>query len=217
MICIIPARGGSKRLPGKNIVDFFGMPIIYHVIKAARDSGIFDHIVVSTDDGEIADIVYQFGCTYHIRSEMLSGDVPESEVLFECANAYQDAEICRIYPFAALLTPERINKGYEVYENETCDAVMECQQYRHPPQRVFTLAGQKGCYMFPHNIMKRTQDLSAGYHDAGTFMFTDIVSVRKPLTDMDIRWIEVTELEAQDVDTAEDLEMARLKYLRIVK
>lgn len=213
MICIIPARGGSARLPGKNTVDFFGTPIIYHAIKAARDSGVFDHIVVSTDDGGIADLVYQFGCTYHIRSEMLSGDVPEREVLFECANAYQDAEICRIYPFAALLTPERINNGYEVYENEAYDSVMECQRYAHPPQRGFTLIGHEGRYLKGDNVAKRTQDLQPVYHDAGTFMFTNVAMLSLPLAEQKIGWIVVGEMEAQDVDTEEDLKMAKLKYI----
>lgn len=212
MTCIIPARGGSERLPGKNIVDFFGMPIIYHVLKTVTSADLFDEIVVSTDSPKIACIVDGM-VTIDMRPDRLQGDVPEFEVLRYCAERYGDDDICRVYPFAALLTPDRLRAGYELYKSGEFQTVAECQRYAHPPQRGFTLTGHEGRYLNGGIVGKRTQDLQPVYHGAGTFLFTNSGMLSVPISEHKIGWLEVGELEAQDIDTAEDLELARAKFL----
>ena len=213
MICIIPARGGSTRLPGKNMVDFFGRPIIDWVIETAWKSELFSSVIVSTDDEEI----YQHAklkAYPMMRPDWLCGDGPEDEVLKHVMDSRDATVACRIYPFAVLLTAERLRRGRDEYMGGFADAVLECQQYAHPPQRGFTLVGGSGRYLKKENVEKRTQDLTPVYHDAGTYCFTTREALDKPTGERDKRWIVVGEMEAQDIDTAEDLEMAKLKFLR---
>jgi len=224
MICIIPARGGSKRLPGKNLLKLDGEYIINRVIQIAKDSELFTEIIVSTDSEGIADIVK--GATVSMRPEQIAGDIPEDKVLKWTANKYGAEHFCRIYPFAVLLTPERLRKGFEKAMDPDPDptllpelgasvhyypyeAVLECQKYGHPPERRFTLS--KG-YKQPSLISLPTERIEETFHDAGTFMFTQVSALRKPLVERDIKWLPVKEREAQDVDTWEDWECLCMKY-----
>ena len=207
MICIIPARGGSKRLPGKNLLKLDDEYIINRVIKIAKDSELFSDIIVSTDSEQIADIVK--GATVSMRPEQIAGDIPEDKVLKWTAYKYNSADFCRIYPFAVLLTKERLISGYSHYTLSEYDAVLECQKYGHPPERRFTL---NGGYKQPSLISLPTERIEAEYHDAGTYMFTSVGALSNQLSKRNIKWLPVKEWEAQDVDNYDDWEMLGIKW-----
>ncbi len=208
MICIIPARGGSKRLPGKNLRKLDGEFIINRVIRIAKESKIFDSIIVSTDSKQIADIV--IGAAISMRPGSISGDIPEDEVLKWTAHKYWGLNICRIYPFAVLLTPARLRKGFQEFIKDEYDNVHECQEYIHNILRSFTMLDG---YRYPQVISHPTEELAdVFYHDAATYMFTDISSLDKSLAKRNIKWLPVKEWEAQDLDDADDWEMLELKW-----
>lgn len=207
MTCIIPARGGSKRLPGKNLRKLDGEFIINRVIRTAEESGIFDNIIVSTDSKQISDSV--IGATVSMRSQTVSGDIPEDDVLKWTAHKYWALNICRIYPFAVLLTPARIQNGYQEFITGKYENVHECQKYTHPHQRGFWMHDG---YILPKIISHSTEELETAYHDAATYMFTHTGTLDKPLAERNIKWIPVKEIEAQDLDDADDWEMLEMKW-----
>lgn len=207
MICIIPARGGSKRLPGKNLLKLDGEYIINRVIQIAKDSELFTDIIVSTDSQGIADIVE--GATVSMRPEQISGDIPEDEVLRWTAQKYGEQRFCRIYPFAVLLTSERLINGFNEYAKKDYEAVLECQKYSHPPERRFTV---EGGYKQPEQVSLPTERIKETFHDAGTYMFTHVGAIEKPLEERNIKWIPAKEWQAQDVDTIQDWVMLRMKW-----
>jgi len=207
MTCIIPARGGSKRLPGKNMRKLDGEFIINRVIRIAHESEIFDNIIVSTDSKQIADIV--IGATVSMRPESISGDIPEDDVLKWTAHKYWALNICRIYPFAVLLTPARIQNGYQEFIKGVHENVHECQKYGHPPRRGFSLYWG---YDYPFMVNTPTEELTSIYHDAATFMFSHVGTLDKSLAERNIKWIPVKEWEAQDLDDADDWQMLEMKW-----
>jgi len=206
MICIIPARGGSKRLPGKNLLKLDGEYMINRVIQIANNSELFTDVIVSTDSEQIADIVK--GATVSMRPEQIVGDIPEDKVLKWTAYKYNSQEFCRIYPFAVLLTPERLREGYKQY-TWGGGAILECQKYGHPPERRFT---RRGGYKQPRLISLPTEHIEETFHDAGTYMFTHIDELNKPLSKRNIKWEPVKEWEAQDLDTWDDWQMLKIKW-----
>ena len=149
-ICIIPARGGSKRIPKKNIKDFLGKPIIYYSIKKALESKCFDVVMVSTDDQKIKDIALESGAEVpFFRSEKNSGDkVPIKDVLIEVLNNYKKKDlifeyVCCIFPTAPLMKIENIKLGYDKIENY--DYVFAVTPYSFPIQRSFHLTTMSIC------------------------------------------------------------------------
>jgi N-acylneuraminate cytidylyltransferase len=209
MICIIPARGGSTRLPNKNILDFFGHPIISYPIVEAIKADIFNNIIVSTDSKEIADIAEFYGATAIMRPDELCGDVSETLVLKHITELYeQETAFCRVYPFSVLLSAKRIISTSAYLKNH--DSVMECQEYRHPPQRGIVNGG----YWKPEFVHKRTQDCDAIFHDAGTLRWFKPETLTIPLPMQRIKWCLVDEMSAQDIDDEVDFQIAKLKFLR---
>lgn len=207
MTCIIPARGSSKRLPGKNLRKLDGEYIINRVIRIAEESEIFDNIIVSTDNKQIADTV--IGATVSMRPESISGDIPEDDVLKWTAHKYWALNICRIYPFAVLLTPARIQNGYQEFIKGVHENVHECQKYTHNPLRCLSLTDG---YRFPNKVSHPTEGLTNYYHDAATYMFSHVGTLDKPLAERNIKWLPVKEWEAQDLDDADDWEMLEMKW-----
>lgn len=205
MICIIPARGGSKRLPYKNLNTLDGEFIINRVVKIAKESNLFDEIIVSTDSKQIAEIV--IGARISMCD--LHKDGIEDKVLKWTANKFWALNFCRIYTFAVLLTPERLCAGYKEFITGKYENVHECQEYTHPIQRGFTLTGG---YTHPLKIRMPTGELVVWYHDAATFMFSHVGSLDKPLAERKIKWLPVKEMEAQDLDTADDWEILKAKW-----
>jgi len=208
MICIIPARGGSKRLPNKNLLKLDCEYLINRVIQIAKISGIFDKIIVSTDSMDIASIVKD--AIISIRPDFISGDVAEDEVLRWTAKEYDSPVFCRIYPFAVLLTPQRLRNGYNRYMYDSdCDAVLECQKYGHNPIRGLY---ENGVYINKGDVSRASEQLPDIYHDAGTYIFSSTADIAVPLAERVIEWIIVKEWESQDIDDADDWYMLQAKW-----
>lgn len=207
MICIIPARGDSKRLPGKNIRALDGELIINRVIKIAKDSGLFEMIIVSTDSQQISDVVQ--GVFVSARPPDLCGDVPEDKINIFTARHYWAETFCRIYPFAVLLTPERLTAGYKEFLTGMWENVHECQEYTHSIARAIDI--NRG-YLEPKYVSLPTEQLSTYYHEAGTYMFTTLKALNKPLAERRIKWMPVAEMDAQDIDDEGDWQMLEAKW-----
>ncbi|WP_448679752.1 pseudaminic acid cytidylyltransferase [Pseudomonas nicosulfuronedens] len=176
-LAVIPARGGSKRIPGKNIKPFCGQPMIARSIEAAHESGCFDRIVVSTDDPRIADIAEQFGATVPFQrpavlSDDHTGTIP---VIQHAINWHKDQghvirQVCCIYATAPFLQPEYLRKGQAMLDSQRVDYVFAATSYAFPIQRAIRLTANGRVGMFnPEHFATRSQDLEEAYHDAGQF------------------------------------------------
>jgi len=218
-LCIIPARGGSKRIPRKNVKDFLGKPIIAYSIEAALKSGLFDEVMVSTDDQEIAEIAKQYGASVpFMRSGATANDYAGSdEVLREVLREYKKIGrefdvICCLYATAPFVTVENLKKAYEQL-GDTYDSAFSMVRYSYPPQRALVV--RNGCTGMrePQYYDARSQDLDPIYHDAGQFYFMQI----KDIETLDF-WtdhtygLELSELMVQDLDTETDWQLAEMKY-----
>lgn len=220
-IAIIPARGGSKRIPQKNIKSFLGKPIIAYSIEAALKSNVFDEIMVSTDDNEIAELAKKLGANVpFVRSERNSGDNSStSDVLVEVLNEYKklDQEFdygCCIYPCAPFVDSNKINEGLQLIKKTKADNVIPVVKYSYPIQRALKIEGEKLLMISPDNITTRSQDLPPTYHDAGQYYWFKIQSFLKEPTLFSENTVPIIipEIQSQDIDTLEDWEIAELKY-----
>lgn len=220
-IAIITARGGSKRIPKKNIKNFCGKPIILYTIEAALKSGCFDEVMVSTDDEDIAELAREAGASVpFLRSEKTSDDFATTiDVIEEVISEYEKRQkyfehACVLYPTAPFVTSEKIKKAMETLLEEKVDSVFPIVKYAFPPQRAFLCRDGKIQYAQAENAMKRSQDLEPMYHDCGQFCCFKIqvvLSKHTMVTDNTIG-IVYPELEVQDIDNYEDWQMAELKY-----
>ena len=225
-VAIITARGGSKRIPRKNIKIFMGRPMISYAIAAARDSGLFSEIIVSTDDEEIADVSRANGADVpFMRSPATSGDFSTTadvlcEVLGRLADegrAFDDF-VC-IYPCVPFLTGEVLAKAYSVFKEKNADALMPVVRFSFPIQRAMVSDGQGFLsYREPENERTRTQDLEPAYHDAGMFYCckTAVLMKEKTLVPRKTAMFELPETCVQDIDTMEDWRLAEMTY-RVLK
>ena len=219
-LCIITARGGSKRIPRKNIREFLGKPIIAYSIEAALNSGLFDEVMVSTDDEEIAEISRQYGASVpFMRSEATSSDYATTgDVLEEVLSEYEkrgksfDFFSC-IYPTAPFVTAQKLKDAFSKIENSDADELTPVVQFSYPPQRAFVINGGSLEYQYPEYINSRSQDLPPVYHDCGQFYFyrTDVFRGLKKGTGKHLALI-VPEEETQDIDNFSDWELAEIKY-----
>ncbi|MDE6433373.1 MAG: pseudaminic acid cytidylyltransferase [Lachnospiraceae bacterium] len=218
-IAVITARGGSKRIPRKNIKEFCGKPIIQYSIEAALASGLFDEVMVSTDDEEIAEIARKFGANVpFMRSEETSNDYAgTNDVLKEVFTEYEkrgqhfDIAVC-IYPTAPFVTAKKLKEAVELMESEHADAVTPVVRFSFPPQRAFVIQENFLQYQFPEYASSRSQDLEPVYHDCGQFY---VMRVDNVLNDVKIKKslpLIVSELEVQDIDNEEDWQIAEMKY-----
>ncbi len=220
-IAIITARGGSKRIPRKNIRDFCGNPIISYAIDAAINSNIFAEVMVSTDDNEIAKIAFENGAQVPFyRSSRNSDDYSTTaDVLIEVLSEYEKKGLkfdylCCIYPTAPFVTSEKLKLALKKMINEKAEAIIPVVKFSYPPQRAFIIKDDKLIYKYPENVFKRSQDLESLYHDAGQFYFIKVETFMKNKTLVCKNTIPliVDELSVQDIDTEEDWKMAELKY-----
>jgi len=220
-IAIIPARGGSTRVPGKNIRIFFGRPVIEYSIEAALKSGVFDEVMVSTDSEEIAEIARKAGAQVpFLRSAKNSDSYATTRaVLLEVLEEYEkrgktfDAMAC-IYPCAIFVTPEKLRNAYNMMqETPGANAVTPVVAYSYPPQRAMVTKNGFLTYAYPEYINTRTQDLETIYHDCGQFYFWKIDDYVNNTTGI---WNTVPyvmpEEETQDVDNESDFRMAEMKF-----
>lgn len=221
-IAIIPARGGSKRIPRKNIKNFLGKPIIAYSIEAALESQLFDEVMVSTDDEEIADIAFKYGAVVpFMRSKENSSDTANTiDVLIEVLERYKNEKMefdygCCIYPTAPLLSVRNLIEAYDLLIEERFDSISTIVSYGYPIQRALQFDNRRKMYMVNENyLFSRSQDLKKRYHDAGQFYLFNIRQFLKSK----LIWNDnsggyvMRELQVQDIDTLEDWKLAELKY-----
>lgn len=223
IIAIIPARGGSKRIPRKNIKTFYGKPIISYPIINALRSKIFDEVMVSTDDEEIASVARVVGANVpFFRSAKNSTDFSSTvdvllEVLYHYENQGRYFEFgCCIYPCTPLLKSNRLIEGRNLLLSESnIDVVIPILRYSHPIQRAITIDNDfRITQLDPKMMIARTQDLQNAYHDSGQFYFFKTESLRKykSIWCPNVKGIELEEIETQDIDTLEDWNLAELKF-----
>lgn len=220
-IAIITARGGSKRIPKKNIKQFCGKPIIAYSIEAALHSGIFDEVMVSTDSEEIADVAIHFGASIpFMRSEATSNDyATTSDVLVEVIDNYKKSGCefnigCCLYPTAPFITAERLRDAYDVLYNSTAKTLLPVVAFSFPPQRGVYIHEDRLELAQPEFLNVRSQDIEKMYHDCGQFSFFRInafMKEKKLITDNTIPFV-LDEKEVQDIDTVSDWELAELKF-----
>ncbi|HNT98607.1 MAG TPA: pseudaminic acid cytidylyltransferase [Elusimicrobiales bacterium] len=220
-IAIIPARGGSKRLPGKNLRPFCGRPIIEYSIEAAIGSGLFSEVMVSTDDGLAAAVAAKAGAKVpFMRSPGSSGDSAGlaevvSEVLGEYARrGSRFSNFCLILATAPFVTPSRLRQVYELMLSSGADTALPVVRFSYPVQRALRLEGGRASMMWPENYPKRSQDLPAAYHDSGQFYWgrTEAFLREKKFFSSACAALEVPELEAEDIDTEDNFMLAELKF-----
>jgi N-acylneuraminate cytidylyltransferase len=221
-IAIITARGGSKRIPRKNVKEFFGQPMIKYAIDAALESKIFDIVMVSTDDEEIAQIARQYGADVpFMRSEATSNDFATTlDVLLEVMSQYKKNGIefdslCCIYPCVPFLTGDVLVKANNTFAENDIDTLMPVVKFSYPIQRALRI-NNSGLleYTYPEYVSSRSQDLEPMYHDVGMFYFYKTNSLSN--LNKKIGHFEMKEYEIQDIDTEEDWRYAEMKY-RILK
>lgn len=221
-ICIIPARGGSKRIPRKNVKDFLGKPIISYSIEAALKSDVFDEVMVSTDDQEIAEIALKYGAKVpFLRSEETSNDfATTSDVINEVIEWYrQNGQefdiICCIYATAPFVTPEKLNKAIDMLKDRDFDSAFTCTSFSYPILRGLVIDDKGRIEMkWSEYRNSRSQDLPQFYHDAGQFYFATTEAFRKAngFWGENTAPIVVSELEVQDLDTLTDWALAEMKF-----
>lgn len=220
-IAIITARGGSKRIPHKNIKDFCGKPIIAYSIQAAMEAGCFDEIMVSTDDPVIAEVAEKYGAKVpFMRSEKNSDDFSTTrDVLREVLEEYEKRGenfdcACGIYPTAPFLTGERLREAVTLLEEKKADSVIPVVAFSFPPQRGLIMDEGRVEFKWPENALVRSQDLEPFYHDCGQFYCLDTKAfAQQNLLFMKTTYpVVMSELEVQDIDNETDWKLAELKY-----
>ena len=221
-LCIIPARGGSKRIPRKNIKDFLGKPIIAYSIETALESGLFDEVMVSTDDHEIAEIAEKYGAGVpFLRSTENADDfATTADVLMEVLDAYKNTGkefkyACCIYPTAPLIKAEKLKMGFDKLKDGHFKTVFPAVEFSYPIWRGLKQIPDEGFKMvWPENLNKRSQDLETVYHDAGQWYWLNLESFKKEqkLFGSRTSCIVLEAIEVQDIDTLVDWKLAELKY-----
>lgn len=221
-LAIIPARGGSKRIPGKNIREFCEQPLIAYSINAAKNSGLFEKVMVSTDSEEVANIAREYGADVpFIRPEHLSNDVigtrPVTNHAIEyCREHYFDPEYCCcIYATAPFLQTQYLEQGLQALKAQPEKRfAFSVTSFPFPVQRAIKLTNGSVEAMYPADIWKRSQDLEEAYHDAGQFYWGSTAGYLSELAIFSEASIPVVLPRhlVQDIDTQEDWVRAELMY-----
>lgn len=216
-LCIIPARGGSKRIPRKNIKPFMGKPIIAYSIEAALKSGLFEEVMVSTDDQEFAEVARQFGATVpFLRSEKTANDyagltdvIDEVVATYKARNTCFD-NYCCLLSTAPFVNSDLLKESYELFIEKKFDTLRPIVRFDYPIQRAYRMDEDNVVsFMQPKYLNIRSQDLEKAYHDAGLFYWgTCAVGFKGN------KWggFLIDESVCQDIDTEDDWRMAELKY-----
>lgn len=220
-VAVIPARGGSKRIPKKNIKEFYGKPLIAYSIEVALQSELFDKVIISTDDEEIAKIAKKYGADVpFLRPEELSDDYTGTGAVIGHALTYlkEQEEIfdycCTIYATAPLLQSKYLIEGFEQLKSSDAVHAFSATSMPFPIQRTFKIQQNGRCEMFwPENFSKRSQDLEEAYQDAGQFYWNnlhkksdDIMFSKQSIP------IVLPRHLVQDIDTLEDWKRAEVMY-----
>lgn len=220
-IAIITARGGSKRIPRKNIKEFCGKPILAYSIEAAVKSGLFDTVMVSTDDEEIAEIAKQYGAEVPFyRSAETSNDfATTNDVLLEVLAEYEkrgkqfELAVC-IYPTAPFVTAQKLQQAVQQLKESDADTLIPVVAFSYPPQRAMIVKENRLVFEYPEYLDSRSQDLVPHYHDVGQFyvFYTEAFQKNRKLMVGNILPLVVSELEVQDIDNETDWKIAEIKY-----
>lgn len=225
-VAIIPARGGSKRIPRKNIRDFFGKPMIAYSIEAAKRANCFDRIVVSTDDHEIAEIAENYGAEVpFIRPVNLSDDVTGTIPVVKHAIDMLEGDsnsinlVCCVYATAPFIYYQDLITGHHLMMTKACDYAFSVTSYAFPIQRALKINADQRVEMFsPEFFNKRSQDLEEAFHDAGQFYW----GTKKAWLDEKVIFssksfpIILPRYRVQDIDTLEDWECAEIMFESIM-
>lgn len=219
-VAIIPARSGSKRIPDKNIRDFFGKPMLAYAIEKALSSAIFDEVVVSTDSEKIAQIALKSGASVpFLRPSRLADDFSTtSEVIAhaigEISKTSDIKSVCCIYPCVPLMRVEDLKEGFRIFESGKYEFVISATKYSYSPFRAFIKEGEGLAMLHPEYLNTRSQDLIPVYHDAAQFYFgkPEAFLEGRSIFDSKSAFVEIPQKFVQDIDTLEDWEMALLKF-----
>lgn len=220
-IAIITARGGSKRIPRKNIRPFLDKPILAYSIEAAIQSGLFDEVMVSTDDEEIAEIGKKYGAKIpFFRSEKTAGDfATTNDVLLEVLEEYEKRGEyfdmgCCLYPTAPFVTAGKLKQAVKQLEESDADTLIPVVAFSYPPQRAMIVKEGRLVFEYPEYMDSRSQDLIPHYHDVGQFYCFKVEAYKKNRKLMlgNILPFEISELEVQDIDNETDWQIAEMKY-----
>lgn len=217
-LAIIPARGGSKRIPRKNIRHFCGKPMIAWSIEAACSSGCFDRIIISTDDAEIAEVARAYGAEVpFVRPPELSDDHTGTIPVISHAIEWISRNVapvdlaCCIYATAPFVQPDDLKRGGDLLQESEADYAFSVTSYAFPIQRAIRITSDKRVEMFsPEHFNTRSQDLEDAFHDAGQFYWGRAAAwlARKPLFSHCATPVPLPRHRVQDIDTAEDWERA---------
>ena len=220
-LAIITARGGSKRIPGKNIKPFLGKPIIEYSIIAAKNAGCFDEVMVSTDDQTIGELASSLGAKIPFkRSIETSNDyATTAEVITEVLNEYkilgkEFKYCCCIYPTAPFITNDKLKSAYEKLIISGAESVVPVVRFGFPILRSFKIEDGLVKMNWPEYMNSRSQDLPGAFHDCGQFYFIKVENFlkhKKLFTEFTVPF-EMPESEVQDIDNAEDWKVAEIKY-----
>jgi pseudaminic acid cytidylyltransferase len=220
-ICLIPARGGSKRIRNKNIIDFFGKPLIYWAIIAAKESKLFKDIYVSTDSVKISQIALKYGVKVINRSKKNSSDkaslhsVTQEVIKNLMTKKIRFNNICSILPTAVLVDKKKIKDSFRKFIKKDYHFLISVCKYSSPPQRGLILKKDKLFILNKKNIFKNSQDLENIYHDAALVLWGKAKSFLKynnTYVGKSGAYV-LKESEIQDIDTYEDLKIAKMKFL----
>lgn len=225
-LAVITARGGSKRIPRKNIKDFCGKPIIAYSIQAALGAGVFDTVMVSTDDEEIAEIAGQYGAEVPFFRDAKTSDdhSTTSDVLREVLATYEERGenydiVCCLYPTAPFVTAEKLRTAVEYLADTDADVLIPVVAFSYPIQRSMVIEEGKLVFRHPEYLDSRSQDLETHYHDAGQFYVFRTESFLRSgrVIAGNILPLTVSELEVQDIDNMTDWKLAEMKYRLIAE
>lgn len=221
-LCVIPARGGSKRIPRKNIRDFCGKPMIAWSIEAAIKCKCFDRIVVSTDDKEIASVAMQYGAEIpFMRPAQLADDYTGTTAVIAHAIEWQNFhgevpdKVCCLYATAPFVQATDLQKGFDILESSGAEFAFSVTSYAFPIQRAILITENQRVEMFqPEHFNTRSQDLEEAWHDAGQFYWGRATAwlANKPIFSCDAAPVLLPRHRVQDIDTPEDWERAALMF-----
>jgi pseudaminic acid cytidylyltransferase len=220
-LAVITARGGSKRIPRKNIRSFLGRPILAYSIESALTSRLFDEVMVSSDDEEILQLARTLGAaTPFTRSAGTSNDTATTaDVLLEVLAEYRRRgdefeSLCCIYPTAPFVSAAKLQQAEALLRDSGADAVVPVVAFSFPIWRSFKIEEGRLAFNWPENALRRSQDLPKAFHDCGQFYFVrtePFLAQRRVIMDHTVPII-VPEEEAQDIDTEDDWKIAEIKY-----
>ena len=220
-LAIIPARGGSKRIPGKNIRPFAGVPMIVHSIRAAQDAGCFDQIIVSTDDEQIADVAHKHGASVpFIRPPELADDhagtqeVVAHAIHWAISQEWQLGSVCCLYATAPFVRADDLRTGLRMLEGSHQHFVFSAGTFDYSPYRGFVRSGDGVEMLFPEHFPTRSQDLPEVLHDAGQFYWGKPTAwlTEQRLFSANASPLMLPRHRVQDIDTLEDWRRAELLW-----